>query len=80
MELGRGLWRGRTQVSQAPLEEPNAMSHAGSRAWKYSSGWKKVAMERALMRRMVRMWRKRRRRGAVPGAGGLGGMVGALWN
>lgn len=47
------------------------MSHAGSRAWKYSSGWKKVAMVRALMRRMVRMWRKRRRRGAVPG-GGLG--------
>lgn len=62
----------RTQVSQAPLEEPNAISHAGSRAWKYSSGWKKVVMERALMRRVMRMWRKRRR---LVAGGGLGGMV-----
>lgn len=32
----------RTQVNQAPLWGPKARFHAGSRAWKYSSGWKKV--------------------------------------
>lgn len=40
-----------TQVSQAPLSLPKAMLHAGSRAWKYSSGWKKVRTQRALMKR-----------------------------
>jgi len=32
----------RTQVIQAPLSAPKAMCHAGSRDWKYSSGWKNV--------------------------------------
>ena len=42
-----------TQVSQAPLRGPKASCQAGSRAWKYSSGWKKVASQKALMRRTV---------------------------
>ena len=33
-----------TQVIQAPLSLPNAISQAGSSDWKYSSGWKKVLM------------------------------------
>ena len=31
-----------THVIQAWLSAPNASCHAGSRDWKYSSGWKKV--------------------------------------
>lgn len=38
-----------TQVVQAPLSGPKAASQAGSRDWKYSSGWKKVLMLKALM-------------------------------
>lgn len=37
-----------TQVIHAPLSPPKASCHAGSRAWKYSSGWKKVATASAL--------------------------------
>src|SRR5271170_4813292 len=37
-----------THVIQAPLFFPNAICHAGSSDWKYSSGWKKVRIVRAL--------------------------------
>lgn len=37
-----------TQVIQAPLPLPNAICQAGSRDWKYSSGWKKVLTLSAL--------------------------------
>jgi hypothetical protein len=46
-----------TQVIHAPLDAPNAISHAGSRDWKYSSGWKKVRMVMAFTkRRMMRRY------------------------
>jgi hypothetical protein len=44
-------WRGRTQVTQAPLSVPKASAQAGSSAWKNSSGWKKVRRARASSRR-----------------------------
>lgn len=37
-----------TQVIQAPLSAPKAISHAGSSDWKYSSGWKNVLILSAL--------------------------------
>jgi hypothetical protein len=37
-----------TQVIHAPLSLPNAICQAGSRDWKYSSGWKNVLMLSAL--------------------------------
>ena len=37
-----------TQVIQAPLSFPKAICQAGSRDWKYSSGWKKVLTLSAL--------------------------------
>jgi hypothetical protein len=40
-----------THVIQAPLESPNANCHAGSRDWKYSSGWKKVLTDKAFNNR-----------------------------
>lgn len=43
---------------QAPLSGPKAICHAGSRAWKYSSGWKKVCMKWALMMRKMKRPRK----------------------
>ena len=50
-----------TQVSQAPLLGPKARSQAGSRDWKNSSGWKKVVTQKALMRRMMMMLRRKAR-------------------
>lgn len=41
-----------THVSHA---SPNIIRHAGSRDWKYSSGWKNVRTVRALMRRKDKM-------------------------
>lgn len=44
-----------TQVIHAPLSSPNTTRQAGSKDWKYSSGWKKVRMTRALtMRKATR--------------------------
>jgi hypothetical protein len=40
-----------THVIQAPLWLPNAIFHAGSSDWKYSSGWKKVFTQSALIMR-----------------------------
>ena len=48
-----------TQVIQAPLVGPKARSQAGSRAWKNSSGWKKVVTQKALMSRMTKMLRRK---------------------
>ena len=42
----------------APLRAPNAMRHAGSSAWKYSSGWKKVRTHSALSTRSASRNRK----------------------
>jgi hypothetical protein len=38
-------------VIQAPLWLPNAIFHAGSSDWKYSSGWKNVLTQSALIMR-----------------------------
>ena len=46
--------RNYTHVIQAPLSDPNAICHAGSNDWKYSSGWKKVFMQSALINRQAR--------------------------
>ena len=46
-----------THVSHAPLSGPKARRQAGSKAWKNSSGWKKVARHQALTRRMKKMSR-----------------------
>lgn len=43
-----------THVIQAPLSAPKAIFHAGSSAWKYSSGWKKVLIVKALTIRKAR--------------------------
>ena len=48
-----------TQVNHAPLLEPKARSQAGSRDWKNSSGWKKVAIHQALMSRMTMISRRK---------------------
>ena len=40
-----------THVIQAPLWLPNAIFHAGSSDWKYSSGWKNVWTQSALIMR-----------------------------
>ena len=40
-----------TQVIHAPELGPKAIPHAGSSDWKYSSGWKKVFIQRAFMMR-----------------------------
>lgn len=48
-----------TQVNHAPLLEPKAKSQAGSRDWKNSSGWKKVAIHQALMSRMTMISRRK---------------------
>ena len=50
---GWGISHFLTQVIQAPLSAPNAIRHAGSSDWKYSSGWKKVLMLRALTMRIA---------------------------
>ena len=81
---GKGRdWRS-TQVSEsAPPLEPKARLHAGSRDWKYSSGWKKVRRVTALRilseindRKMVEWmentasWRAGRERERAGGEGG----------
>lgn len=40
-----------THVIQAPDPAPKAICHAGSSAWKYSSGWKKVRTHSAFTKR-----------------------------
>lgn len=47
MHIGASRTNGNTQVIQAPLSGPKAICHAGSSDWKYSSGWKKVLVDRA---------------------------------
>lgn len=53
-----GYKRQHTHVIHAPLLAPKASRHAGSRAWKNSSGWKKVARYQALTRRMMKISRR----------------------
>jgi hypothetical protein len=50
-----------TQVIQALLDWPKARRQAGSRDWKYSSGWKKVRRVRALAMRNASSRAKRAR-------------------
>ena len=57
--MQRGHLIQRTHVIQAPEVEPKAICHAGSKDWKYSSGWKKVCTERAFTHR------KRRRKSHI---------------
>jgi len=60
-----------TQVIHAPLSLPNAICQAGSKDWKYSSGWKNVRMLSAF--RILNATRNNRMSRAVV-------VVCALWN
>jgi hypothetical protein len=70
-----------TQVIQALLEAPKARRQAGSRDWKYSSGWKKVRSVRALAVRNASSRAKRPRvesRWRVEGAVGVVALADSL--
>ena len=47
-----------SHVIQAPDVGPKAICQAGSRAWKYSSGWKKVLIVNAFRRRKEKISKK----------------------
>lgn len=78
-----GTGERRTQVMYAPLSDPKAAAHAGSRDWKYSSGWKKVQTRAAFTRRRRSSEARTLRvlaAAMVPGRSGAGGFVAAgLW-